>query len=182
MYSPSFCLAPHLKRSQKFYREVLIIYYWIVVLNLIFVCAYFDSISMASPEECKGQHRGACGHIMAAFHMYERCACCRDNKLGHDPRVQDKPCSICDNISDSQRETLSTPSYRICKDRKEGLLVSPKEVTIMISPLRRFLSRQHRICSHCAGFRTNTCHIHLFYPRCFLCYLLSILSNDGKDG
>ena len=80
---------------------------------------------MASPGEFKGQHRGACGHIMAAFDLHEPCARCRDKKLGQDPCVQDKPCSICDNFSESQRETLSTPSYRIRKDRKAGLLIFP---------------------------------------------------------
>ena len=54
--------------------------------------------------------------------------------MGEDPCVKDKPCSLCDNFSDTQRETLSTPSYRIRKERKAGLLVSPKEVTV-ISPV-----------------------------------------------
>ena len=88
---------------------------------------------MAFPGEFKGQRRGACGHIMAVFYMHEHCSHYRDKQLGQDPCVQDKPCSICDNFSDLQRETLSTPSYRIHKDRKAGLLVSPKEVTILSS-------------------------------------------------
>ena len=86
---------------------------------------------MASPGEFKGQRRGACGHVMAAFDLHERCARCRDKKLGDDPCVKDKPCSLCDNLSESQKETLSTPSYRIRKERKAGLLVSPKEVTVI---------------------------------------------------
>ena len=89
---------------------------------------------MASPGDFKGQRRGACGHIMAAFDLHERCARCREKKLGGDPCVKDKPCSLCDQFSDSQKETLSTPSYRIRKERKAGLLVSPKEVTV-ISPV-----------------------------------------------
>ena len=88
---------------------------------------------MASPGEFKVQCRGACGHIMAAFDMHERCACCRDKKLDQDPCVKDNLCSICDNLSDLQKETLSMPSYRIHKDRKAGLLVSPKEVTVLSS-------------------------------------------------
>ena len=83
---------------------------------------------MTSPGEFKGQRRGACGLIMAAFDMHESCARYRDKKLGQDPCVQDKPYSICDNFSDLQKETLSTPSYRIRKDRKAVLLVSSKEV------------------------------------------------------
>ena len=54
-------------------------------------------------------------------------------KLGQYPCVQDTACSICDSFSESQRETLSTSSYRIHKDRKAGLLVSPKEVTVLSS-------------------------------------------------
>ena len=89
---------------------------------------------MASPGDFKGQYRGACGHIMAAFDLHERCARCREKKLGEDPCVKDKPCSLCDKFSETQKETLSTPSYRIRKERKAGLLVSPKEVTV-ISPV-----------------------------------------------
>ena len=94
---------------------------------------------MASPGDFKGQRRGACGHVMAAFDLHERCARCREKKIGDDPCVKDKSCSLCDNFSDSQRETISTPSYRIRKDRKAGLLVSPKEVTV-ISPVEDLLS------------------------------------------
>ena len=86
---------------------------------------------MASPGDFKGQRRGACGHIRAAFDLHERCARCREKKLGEDPCIKDKPCSLCDSFLDTQRETLSTPSYRIRKERKAGLLVSPKEVTVM---------------------------------------------------
>ena len=42
-----------------------------------------------------------------------------------------KPCKICDGCSESQWELLSTPTYRIRKDKKAGLLVSPKEVTVL---------------------------------------------------
>ena len=76
---------------------------------------------MASPGDFKGQRRGACGHIMAAFDLHERCARCREKKLGEDPCVKDKPCSLCDQFSDTQKETLSTPSYRI---RKESRIAS----------------------------------------------------------
>ena len=89
---------------------------------------------MASPGDFKGQRRGVCRHVMAAFDLHERCARCREKKVGDDPCVKGKLCSLCDNFSDSQRETISTPSYRIRKDRKAGLLVSPKEVTV-ISPV-----------------------------------------------
>ena len=84
---------------------------------------------MASPGDFKGQRRGACGHIMAAFDLHERCARCREKKLGEDPCVKDKPCSLCDQFSDTQKETLSTPSYRIRKERKAGDLSSANAPT-----------------------------------------------------
>ena len=45
----------------------------------------------------------------------------------------DKLCPICDTFSDAQKELLVTPSYRIRKDKKAGLLVSPKDVTVISS-------------------------------------------------
>ena len=42
-----------------------------------------------------------------------------------------KSCAICEGFSDSQRELLATPTYRIRKAKKAGLLVSPKDVTVL---------------------------------------------------
>ena len=88
---------------------------------------------MASPGEKKGQRKGSCGHIMAAFDSHDKCARCRDKRIGEDNCVLEKPCPICDRFSDTQRELLATPSYRIRKDKKAGLLVSSKEVTVISS-------------------------------------------------
>ena len=85
---------------------------------------------MASPYEFKGQRHGSCGHIMAGFDVHDKCACCRDKKIGEDICVQGKVCSICDGFSEAQKETLSTP-YKIRKECKAGLLVSPREVTVI---------------------------------------------------
>ena len=52
---------------------------------------------------------------------------------GQDNCVLDKPCPTCDGVSDSQKELLATPSYRIRKEKKGGLLVSPKDVTVTSS-------------------------------------------------
>ena len=38
---------------------------------------------------------------------------------------------ICDGFSESQREMLATPTYRIRKDKKAGILVSPKDVKVI---------------------------------------------------
>ena len=86
---------------------------------------------MDSPGEKKGQRRGSCGHVMAGFDFHKKCARCRDKGIGDDPCVKDKPCNMCDSFSDEQRDLISTPSYRIRKERKAGTLVSPKEVEVI---------------------------------------------------
>ena len=86
---------------------------------------------MASPTDKKGQRRGSCGHNMAIFDMHDKCARCREKGIGEDNCVLDKSCPICDGFTDVQHDTLSTSAYRIRKDKKAGLLVSPKEVTVL---------------------------------------------------
>ena len=87
---------------------------------------------MAYPGDKKGKRRGSCGHVMASFDLHDKCARCRDKLIGEDDCVQlDKPCKICDGFSDIQKEMLATQSYKIRKDEKAGLLVSPIEVTIL---------------------------------------------------
>ena len=82
---------------------------------------------MASP----GQRRGSCGHVMAGFDLHKKCARFRDKKLGDDSCVQGKVCTLCDNLTDSQRNMLATPQYQIRKDKKSGLLLSPSNVTVV---------------------------------------------------
>ena len=86
---------------------------------------------MASPGDKKGQRRGSCGHVMALFDLHEKCVRCREKLIGEDNCVKDKPCKICDGFTPAQKEMLSTPSYKIRRDKKAGLLVSPKEVTVL---------------------------------------------------
>ena len=88
---------------------------------------------MASPGDKKGQRKGSCGHIMASFGSHNKCARCWDKRIGEDNCVLDKPCSISDSFSDSQKELLATPAYRIRKEKKAGLLVSPKDVMVISS-------------------------------------------------
>ena len=88
---------------------------------------------MASPGDKKGQHKGSCGHITASLHSHNKCTRCRDKRIGEDNCVLDKPCPICDGFSDSEKELLATPAYRIRKEKKAGLLVSPKDVTVISS-------------------------------------------------
>ena len=67
---------------------------------------------------------------MAAFDLHKKC----DKGIGDDPCVKDKQCSVCDSFLDEQRELISTPSYRIRKECKAGILVSPKDVEV-IAPI-----------------------------------------------
>ena len=84
---------------------------------------------MASP----GQRKGACGHIMANFDPHSRCARCRDKGLGDDPCVLKLSCEFCDNLSPEQLLQLSTPTYKLRKEKlksKESL-VDPSTVTVV---------------------------------------------------
>ena len=54
-------------------------------------------------------------------------------------------CKICDNFTAIQCEMLATPQYQIRKDKKAGLLVSPREVTVL-SPVNS--SQQPAISAH----------------------------------
>ena len=83
---------------------------------------------MASLGEFKGQRKGSFGHIMAAFDLHEKCARCREKKVEQDPCVLGNECVLCDGFCDAQRERLATPSYKIHKEKKAGLLVFPKVV------------------------------------------------------
>ena len=78
---------------------------------------------MASPGEKKGQWCGSFGHIMASFDIHDKCARCREKRIGDDPCVKDNPCQICDSFTEAQRDRLATSTYRI------WFLVSPDEVT-----------------------------------------------------
>ena len=92
---------------------------------------YCLSSVMASPGEFKGQRKGSCGHIMAVFDLHKKCARCRKKKVGQDPCVLGNECVVCDGFCDAQRERLTAPSYKIRKEKKAGLLVSPKDVTVI---------------------------------------------------
>ena len=67
--------------------------------------------------------------------MHEKCARCRDIGLGSDVCIiGGAVCKICDGFTAIQKEMLATPQYQIQRDKKAGLIVSPKDVTVL-SPL-----------------------------------------------
>ena len=45
--------------------------------------------------------------------------------------MKNQLCTICDSFTEQQRSMLSTPQYKIRKDKKSGLLVSPSKVTVV---------------------------------------------------
>ena len=95
---------------------------------------------MSSP----GQKRGSCGHAMASFDGHAFCACCRDKKKGEDPCVKtpESECNFCAILTPEQLQQLSTPSYRLKKEKREAkkmdstpgkdsMLVDPSSVAVL---------------------------------------------------
>ena len=68
---------------------------------------------------------------MASFDMHKRCARCRDKKMGDDECVENRPCTICDGFMDLQKEMLSTPTYKLRKEKKLSVLLPPEDVTVI---------------------------------------------------
>ena len=71
---------------------------------------------MSSP----GQKHGGCGHLMASFDTHSFCARCREKSKGPDPCVSKRDCQACNILTEDQRLQLSTPSYRIKKEKRES--------------------------------------------------------------
>ena len=101
---------------------------------------------MSSP----GQRKGSCGHIMASFDKHARCARCRDKGHGEDPCVKNLACKFCDLVTPEQLLQLSTPTYKIRKEKQKSkeVLVDPSTVTVtsmdsmhMSSPLENLYSK-----------------------------------------
>ena len=84
---------------------------------------------MASP----GQHKGACGHIMASFDKHSQCSRCRDKGLGEDTCVKKLPCELCELQTPEQVLQLSTPTYKLRKEKKQEResLGDPSSVTVL---------------------------------------------------
>ena len=92
---------------------------------------------MSSP----GQKRGACGHAMAIFDQHAYCARCREKNKGKDPCVESKDttnCKFCSAFTPEQLAQISTPSYKIKKEKREArksVTATPtKESTELVDP------------------------------------------------
>ena len=70
---------------------------------------------------------------MANFDPHSRCARCRDKGLGQDPCVLKLQCELCDNLTPEQLLQLSTPTYKLRKEKSKSkeALVDPSTVTIV---------------------------------------------------
>ena len=89
---------------------------------------------MSSP----GQKRGSCGHAMASFDGHAFCARCRDKKKGEDPFVKspESECKFCVVLTPEQLTQLSTPSYRLKKEKREAkkLESTPSKDSTLVYP------------------------------------------------
>ena len=132
MRSSSFCLArkEFVNFLTECYKLNFIVCYTTVFATNLQLLDYI--VIMASPGSLKGQRRGTCGHAMAAFDLHEKCARCREKKIGDDLCVKGQSCVICDGFSEAQRETLSTPSYKILKEKRAGSLVSQRTLLSLV--------------------------------------------------
>ena len=102
------------------HSPLVIVYNVIRTLISLCVTLYYcidllDSI-MSSP----GQKHGGCGHLMASFDTHSFCARCREKSKGPDPCVSKRDCQACNILTEDQRLQLSTPSYRIKKEKRES--------------------------------------------------------------
>ena len=67
--------------------------------------------------------------MMAGFDPHSHCARCHDKKKGKDPCVEkpDSACKLCDSLSPEQLAQLSTPSYKLKKEKREARSTPSKE-------------------------------------------------------
>ena len=72
---------------------------------------------------------------MASFDGHAFCARCRDKKKGEDPCVKspESECKFCIVLTPEQLTQLSTPSYRLKKEKREAkkLEATPKDSTLV---------------------------------------------------
>ena len=98
-------------------------------------------IIMSSPS----QKHGSCGHIMASFDSHSFCTHCREKGKGSDPCVTHNDCNSCNILTEDQHLQLSTPSYRLKKEKRDlkkatdtpkqhsssSSLIDPSSVTVV---------------------------------------------------
>ena len=72
---------------------------------------------------------------MASFDQHSRCARCRDKGHRDDACLKKLPCEFCELLTPEQVLQLSTPTYKIRKEKKleREALVDPSTVTVLSS-------------------------------------------------
>ena len=75
--------------------------------------------------------------MMAGFDLHSVSARCHDKKKGSDPCIETPPaaCSHCDAQSSEQKAQLSTPSYKLKKEKKEAKSSTPAKAVDTLSPV-----------------------------------------------
>ena len=60
--------------------------------------------------------------MMAGFDLHSACARCRDKKKGSDPCIEnpEKDCKLCLALTPEQLNQLSTPSYKLKKEKRDA--------------------------------------------------------------
>ena len=84
-----------------------------------------------------GQKRGSCGHAMASFDGHAFCARCHEKGKGKEPCIADKDmvdCEFCNLLTPEQRAQISTPSYKIKKEKREAKCVELPQTPRRIVP------------------------------------------------
>ena len=69
---------------------------------------------MSSP----GQKHGSYEHIMTSFDSHSFCVRCREKGKVSDPCIS-HDCQACNSLMEEQCLQLSTPSYRLKKEKRE---------------------------------------------------------------
>ena len=74
--------------------------------------------------------------MMAGFDQHSVCARCHDRKKGSDPCVETSPaaCMHCDSLFAEQKEQLSTPSYKLKKEKRDAKSSTPAKDIDTLSP------------------------------------------------
>ena len=82
---------------------------------------------------------------MASFDSHSFCARCREKGKGSDPSISHNDCTACNSLTEDQRIQLSTPSYRLKKEKRDlkrssdtpakdstsSSLIDPSSVTVV---------------------------------------------------
>ena len=80
--------------------------------------------------------------MMAGFDLHGVCARCRDKKKGKDPCAE-KPgsdCQHCKALTPEQLAQLSTPSYKLKKEKRDKSDTIPLQRTLHLPPQVKSLS------------------------------------------